>query len=306
MKIPCGVVQLRANPIWLVTLLLISGLSVQTVAQHIEVALDTELVENELTVRVKWRSQDISQNRLISATIDVDYDPLALRYASTVSADTLTGDWISWLAQGVNVIFSQIPNPPAPVGTDPYVRWTAFGAAGCGASTKTIDDWETIAVHRFDVLGTHPTDLLVRRGSLSIGVCDEIDQAVEACTGTENTDDPPLYGVCAVNDATGIEVPNEASIVFPNEAEPAFRLYPPFPNPVIRTTTIRYELAETALVRLEIFDLLGRRVFQSNQREFPAGHHSRQLNLSELRAGSYYLRITAGSKVLSAQVKVLP
>ncbi len=82
-------------------------------------------------------------------------------------------------------------------------------------------------------------------------------------------------------------------------APPAFALAQNQPNPFARTTTIAFALPVAATVRLEVFDLLGRRVKSLAEGEYPAGSHAvewdrRDTDGVPVRPGVYLYRITAG------------
>lgn len=67
-----------------------------------------------------------------------------------------------------------------------------------------------------------------------------------------------------------------------------------YPNPFNPTTQIAYQLPEENQVRLEVFDLLGRRVaILVNEHQGP-GHHSAVFDASHLASGVYLYRLTAG------------
>ena len=82
---------------------------------------------------------------------------------------------------------------------------------------------------------------------------------------------------------TSSELPSEAS------------LQQNYPNPFNPVTTISYEIAASAHVRLEVFDVLGRRVQTLVNGHVPAGRHEVRFEADTLPAGAYVYRIRAGS-----------
>lgn len=83
--------------------------------------------------------------------------------------------------------------------------------------------------------------------------------------------------------------------VAPGEA----KLLPNYPNPFARTTTIEYALPERQEVRLEVYDVLGRRVALLAEGEQAAGFHQvrwggRGADGRQLASGVYLVRLTAG------------
>jgi hypothetical protein len=82
----------------------------------------------------------------------------------------------------------------------------------------------------------------------------------------------------------------------------AVALLPVAPNPVVGFANLRYELPEATAVRLQVFDLLGRRVATLADGEKPAGRHEVTWTGSRLAPGTYFVRLQAGS---TAQTQML-
>jgi hypothetical protein len=82
------------------------------------------------------------------------------------------------------------------------------------------------------------------------------------------------------------------------------------PNPFARTTTIRFELPSAVPVKLEVFDLQGRRVRVLTDRTLEPGYHSvewdrRDGSGSMAPAGVYLYRLTAGTFVEQKKMVLL-
>lgn len=90
----------------------------------------------------------------------------------------------------------------------------------------------------------------------------------------------------------------------PSEA----RLHAPFPNPARQRATLRYEIPEGHQgtgVRIDLYDMLGRRVRTLTSGAAEAGRHERQLDLQSLSAGSYFLRLQAGTTTRTQQLTIV-
>ncbi|NNE69777.1 MAG: T9SS type A sorting domain-containing protein, partial [Rhodothermales bacterium] len=74
-----------------------------------------------------------------------------------------------------------------------------------------------------------------------------------------------------------------------------FDLSPNYPNPFNPATTIEFAIPEAIDVRLEVFDVLGRRVQTLVNGQMDAGYHSVQFNAERLASGLYLYRIEAGT-----------
>ncbi len=77
-----------------------------------------------------------------------------------------------------------------------------------------------------------------------------------------------------------------------------------FPNPSAARATVRFTLAAAADVRLDAFDVLGRRVAVLAAGPQAAGSHDVALDTSALPAGIYMLRLTAGGDTRTTRLTV--
>ena len=88
------------------------------------------------------------------------------------------------------------------------------------------------------------------------------------------------------------------------EGEAGFSLASVFPNPTSGRATVRYTLSEGADVRLDAYDVLGRRVATLAAGPQAAGPHEATFDAAALPAGVYVLRLTAGSEATTVRVTV--
>ena len=85
----------------------------------------------------------------------------------------------------------------------------------------------------------------------------------------------------------------------------AFLLEQNAPNPFGQGTSIQYHVARGSRVRLEVYDLQGRRVQTLVDADQPAGTHAVRWDASRLASGTYFYRMTADGKVSDVKQAVL-
>ena len=79
-----------------------------------------------------------------------------------------------------------------------------------------------------------------------------------------------------------------------------------YPNPFNPTSIIRYGVPEISNVRLEVFDVLGRKVMTlvNNETKQP-GRYNIQFDAGRLASGIYIYRLAVGNKVLTKQMTLI-
>ena len=116
---------------------------------------------------------------------------------------------------------------------------------------------------------------------------------------------PEAVGIFRVREATvrqangGLEQVRGLAPVEGRWVPTVFALHTNYPNPFNPSTTIRYQLPQSAEVRLEIFDVLGQKVRTLVAETQPAGFHrmvwdSRNQTGNPVAAGVYLYRLRAG------------
>lgn len=96
-------------------------------------------------------------------------------------------------------------------------------------------------------------------------------------TGWTFIDPPPCPWIGIANNASNIPV--------------KYNLSQNYPNPFNPTTTIEFSIPKSGLVKLNVFDMLGRRVAELVNTQKPAGNYRVDFNASELSSGIYFYRL---------------
>ncbi len=77
----------------------------------------------------------------------------------------------------------------------------------------------------------------------------------------------------------------------------AFKLAQNYPNPFNPSTTIEYQLPSASVVKLDVFDALGRKVSTLVNERKSAGVHQVNFNAAGLASGTYFYKLQVGDKV---------
>jgi hypothetical protein len=74
-----------------------------------------------------------------------------------------------------------------------------------------------------------------------------------------------------------------------------YALHPNYPNPFNPVTHIQFTIPEQTVVKLQIFNVLGRQVDVLVNETLPIGHHEILWNPKNLSSGFYFYKLEAGS-----------
>jgi chitodextrinase len=112
-----------------------------------------------------------------------------------------------------------------------------------------------------------------------------------------------IFRVSAFNHAGNSAWSNTASDTtfagpnYPGEGALEFKLYGNYPNPFNPTTSISFQIPSAELVKLKIYDMVGREVAVLVNENMEPGVYNVVFNAASLSSGSYFYRLEAGSNV---------
>ncbi|MEM9998503.1 MAG: T9SS type A sorting domain-containing protein [Bacteroidota bacterium] len=231
--------------------------------------------------------------------------------AATAQPVRLDTDLVSFFAPtGIDVAFEEITTPGG---------LSVFYEAAAPDNTEGLPD-ETIAPYRWVIAATNglaferasvrfDTDAfpsladpervtIYRRPDAGTGAFEEVTTSVDP-------DDGALVGsgITAFSEfviaGDGVVVSSEADLPL------VFALDGPYPNPATTEATLDLALPEPGPIRVEVLDLLGRRVALLAEGDQPAGYVTLRLRTDRLAAGSYFIRLQAGDEEAVARLTVV-
>jgi hypothetical protein len=103
---------------------------------------------------------------------------------------------------------------------------------------------------------------------------------------------PPIPPIVSVDDELASQPEN-------------YNLYQNYPNPFNPSTTIRYSITAPDLVRIKIYDILGREVKTLINEQKQAGTYEVQFDASGLASGIYLYRIESGKFIQTKKMILL-
>ena len=133
-------------------------------------------------------------------------------------------------------------------------------------------------------------------GQLRIAIAGFGDVVADGNVATINlqlVDGAPAFNLSAEGAVNNNPVANIDAVEVVELPE-TFALQGNYPNPFNPTTTVQFDLPETADVEIHVFDMVGRQVMALPSQTIQAGtKRSVQLNASQLASGSYFYRVIA-------------
>ena len=85
----------------------------------------------------------------------------------------------------------------------------------------------------------------------------------------------------------------------------SFSLEQNYPNPFNPSTRITFNLSETGITNISVYNLLGQKVATILNEELPAGRHSVNFNASSLSSGVYFYSVESGKNVATMKMMLL-
>jgi hypothetical protein len=89
-----------------------------------------------------------------------------------------------------------------------------------------------------------------------------------------------------------------------NLTSKAFAVHQNFPNPVKGTTQFAFELNGRTQVSVEVYNLMGQKVFSDNKGYMNTGQHLIQLDMSKHAPGMYFYTVKAGKDIVTRKMIV--
>lgn len=232
-----------------------------------------------------------------------------------------------------NVSGSIVPNRyPTRINVNPYnskevyVTFGGFGTLHVLKSTNSGDNWTNITGNLPDV----PTHSVVVDPvySQNVYVGNDLGIYVSTNGGANWYEYRSGMPYCIVFDLTIVKISRKLRAtthgngvwerklianpvaVHNNETEipKEYKLYQNYPNPFNPITTIKFDIPselKTGLVKIDVFDMLGKKVSSLINENLSAGSYSVNFDASSLSTGTYIYRLSIDSRAIETKKMVL-
>ena len=78
-----------------------------------------------------------------------------------------------------------------------------------------------------------------------------------------------------------------------------------YPTPILSAATVEYSLHESSLVNIELYNMLGSKVYDLGPLTESEGQHTQLINTSALEKGFYLLKININEETYLKKVAIL-
>ncbi|MGQ9806213.1 MAG: T9SS type A sorting domain-containing protein [Chlorobiales bacterium] len=207
-----------------------------------------------------------------------------IKQVSIGGLTVLQGDW---------AVFAGDDDSPLPVSLiDFTAKATTRGIELVWRTASEQDNLGFILLRDGEEIESYRNDLRLRGNGTTLAESQYkfLDEAVEVGrTYTYRLRSVDLNGTIHDYDLSAIATAIEKITVY--------QLFQNYPNPFNPETVIEYQLPEPSIVKLEVFDILGRKVTTLVDRRQEAGAYRVQFEASSfsLSSGVYFYRLTAGA-----------
>ncbi|MEE9553029.1 MAG: T9SS type A sorting domain-containing protein, partial [candidate division Zixibacteria bacterium] len=163
------------------------------------------------------------------------------------------------------------------------------------------DKWDYMNAGMADTAITSQMDcsIIITTGPYDIPSGESVVAAIAILGGTSLSD-------IQANADAAIARYSGMTSVDDNPVQPdIFFLSQNYPNPFNARTTIEFNVPSTQQVKLEAFDLLGRKVVVLVDNQLEAGAHIVNWDCSELPSGVYFYRLSVGENTATKKMTLL-
>ncbi|MEO1477778.1 MAG: T9SS type A sorting domain-containing protein [Bacteroidota bacterium] len=231
--------------------------------------------------------------------------------SATAQPIRLDTDLVSFFAPtGLDVAFDNISTPgdlsvffeaAPPENTEglpnetiaPY-RWVISATDGLAFESASV----RFDPDAFASLADPERVTIYRRPDAGTGAFEEVATSVDPVDGSLVGSGLTAFSEFVIA-GDGVVVNSEADLPL------VFALDGPYPNPATTETTLELALPEAGPIRVEVLDVLGRRVALLAEGEQPAGYVTLRLRTDRLAAGSYFVRLRAGDEETTTRLTVV-
>ncbi|MGM0588597.1 MAG: S8 family serine peptidase [Bacteroidota bacterium] len=176
---------------------------------------------------------------------------------------------------------------------------------GATLDTRMKDDYRLTTGNSFEFFieaNQFPVDVSLENGTESTATyqIEAYKDGSVAKTWTLNADQN--ISIDQQYDSYKVEKTQTTAIRLPGEQPETLALDQNYPNPFNPSTTINYQVPEATEVRLQVFNMLGRKVADLVNKQQAPGTYQVSFDASNLSSGVYIYRLHTGAKVITKKM----
>lgn len=286
------------------------GFYVKATAVSAELNIDSTAIASTDTIAYKSNSN----NKIFSVLLHLenknglsDELRMVVREEALIGYDEFDAPEFGSFAESFLNISSQLDSINLVIDSRPYAEILSFDLALEAQNTsgqtslsitenKLPENWtielvNTVTDERFD--------LTQEEVSLSISETNAKPSFEPKQLRTKSSTTKPIWKV--VINTNGIATSTEDEVGLPDK----FSLSQNYPNPFNPSTTINYDLPKASVVKLTVFDILGRKVATLANERKEAGYHQVVFNAQALASGVYLYRLEAGNNIFVKKLTLI-
>ncbi len=179
-----------------------------------------------------------------------------------------------------------------------------FGVASSHAFSFRQTPFDSVNVHRYRIVDSNGTATTSQYDGATRSISSftfKQSEGLQSFSYNGNTGWQPISkSATLIPDSTVLNSVSSGKLI-PKH----FLLYQNYPKPFNPSTVINFTLRSRQLVRLSVFDILGREVATLVDEEKPAGEYTVRWNADGMPSGVYFYRMQAGAFTATKKVMLL-
>jgi hypothetical protein len=248
---------------------------------------------DSIFVSMSHENNSGQEDLLIAQIVQTTSGPLTagatVKWADTIRTTTSLSPGGNWVGSGAAYTAEYAPAYTTPAGKKMGIvfKYIAPAADSVGILGSSIDDGTGGTTTQSPFATSYmqnPPQIPTLAPNNAIGYGNPVGSS-----GWLEAQDWEIWVKVTFNDITGISDDLELN--------KTATLYQNIPNPANGSTTIKYDLAKSAVVSISFYDVTGKKVKEITEGEKTVGNYQTNVNISDLSKGVYFYKLKTSNGV---------